>query len=433
MNQFFTLYKYELMKILKRRTVKLSMAVLLFLVVYMGIGEALSNAYSITVGDQTINMNGFEMIAKDKESALRLTGVRIDEATLKEVEDAYGKAHIISYEESIDADKMSLTKDISASAVMIGEFEEKSPEEQEAQQKKKELYANIYHYIYQALGSYDAVNYFYMDEAFFYQSWHNRMLERWMEQNVTQEEITYLTQREETIEKPFVYGYSAGWDNILREILSLNVMLVLCVGICLSNAFSEEHLRKTDQLILCSKLGKKTLYFAKMAAGATFGFVSSLLMLSAAALSNLCVYGAEGFDVAVQIYLPECARNLTMGQAVMILSAVYMAAAVFLSIVTLFLSEALKNSVAVMGLMTGCMILTNLVNIPYRFRVFSQLYGLIPTVLLRVWQLWDDRLVRIFGVWLNNFQIAPVLYLIVSILLLFLGGRIYRNYQVSGR
>lgn len=405
MNQFFTLYKYELMKILKRKTVKISMAVLLFLVVYMGIGEALNNAYSITVGDQTINMNGFEMIAKNKESALRLTGVRIDEATLKEVEDAYGKAF----------------------------EEEKTPKEQEAWQKKKELYANIYHYIYQALGSYDAVNYYYMDEEFFYQSWHNRMLERWMEQNVTQEEITYLTQREETIEKPFVYGYSEGWDNILREILSLNVMLVLCVGICLSNAFSEEHVRKTDQLILCSKLGKKMLYFAKMAAGVTFGFVSGLLMLSAAVLSNLCIYGAEGFDVAAQIYLPECVRNLTMGQAVMLLGAVYMAAAVFLSIVTLFLSEALQNSVAVVGLMSGFTILTNLVNIPYRFRMFSQIYGLLPTVLLRVWQLWDDRLVRVFGIWLNNFQVAPVLYLAVSILLLFLGGRIYRNYQVSGR
>lgn len=405
MNQFFTLYKYELVKIIKRKTVKISMAILLFLAVYMGIGEALSNAYSITVGDQTINMNGFEMIAKNKESALRLTGVRIDEATLKEIEDAYGKAF----------------------------EEEKTPKEQEAWQKKKELYVNIYHYIYQALGSYDAVNYYYMDEAFFYQSWHNRMLERWMEQNVTQEEITYLTQREETIEKPFVYGYSAGWDNILREILSLNVMLVLCVGICLSNAFSEEHVRKTDQLILCSKLGKKMLYFAKMAAGVTFGFLSGLLMLSAAVLSNLCIYGAEGFDVAVQIYLPECARNLTMGQAVMLLGAVYMVAAVFLSIVTLFLSEALQNSVAVVGLMSGFMILTNLVNIPYRFRMFSQIYGLLPTVLLRVWQLWDDRLVRVFGIWLNNFQIAPVLYLAVSILLLFLGGRIYRNYQVSGR
>lgn len=405
MNQFFTLYKYELMKIINRKTVKISMAILLFLAVYMGIGEALNNAYSITVGDQTINMNGFEMIAKNKESALRLTGVRIDEATLKEVEDAYGKAF----------------------------EEEKTPKEQETQQKKRELYANIYHYIYQALGSYDAVNYYYMDEEFFYQSWHNRMLERWMEQNVTQEEITYLTQREETIEKPFVYGYSEGWDNILREILSLNVMLVLCVGICLSNAFSEEHVRKTDQLILCSKLGKKMLYFAKMTAGVTFGFVSGLLMLSAAVLSNLCIYGAEGFDVAAQIYLPECARNLTMGQAVMLLGAVYMAAAVFLSIVTLFLSEALQNSVAVVGLMSGFMILTNLVNIPYRFRMFSQIYGLLPTVLLRVWQLWDDRLVKVFGIYLNNFQIAPVLYLAVSILLLFLGGRIYRNYQVSGR
>lgn len=194
-----------------------------------------------------------------------------------------------------------------------------------------------------------------------------------------------------------------------------------------------EAIHTINEEILCSRYGKKTLFFSKIAAGVTFGAGSSVILCSLAILSTLCVYGAEGFGVAVQVYMPICSRNLTMGQAVLLMSAVYIAAGIFCSIVVMFLSEAMKNSVAVMGLMTGGMIITMLGDIPYRFRVISQMYGLLPTVLLRGWQLWDDRLVSVFGFRFTNFQIAPVIYMAIGAALIFRGKRIYENYQVSGR
>ena len=161
--------------------------------------------------------------------------------------------------------------------------------------------------------------------------------------------------------------------------------------------------------------------------------VSDVVLILAASITTLCVYGMEGYDRAVQIYLPMCSWNLTIGQAALLMGLVCVIASIFYSIIAMFLSEAIKNGVAVMGIMTGSLIFTMLVEVPYRYRVLSQIYGLLPTVLTRVWQLWDDRLVKVGSVYLTNFQIAPIIYIVLGGLLIVWGNRIYKNYQVSGR
>lgn len=99
----------------------------------------------------------------------------------------------------------------------------------------------------------------------------------------------------------------------------------------------------------------------------------------------------------------------------------------------MILSEILKNSVAVMAIPVGIMILTMMIDIPYQFRIASQIYDLLPTNLLTVWELWDDRLVSVFGKYLTNFQIAPILYSIIIIVLFFVGKRVYLKHQIGAR
>ena len=99
----------------------------------------------------------------------------------------------------------------------------------------------------------------------------------------------------------------------------------------------------------------------------------------------------------------------------------------------MFLSELLKNSVVVMAIPVGIMILTMMIDIPYHYIIFSQIYDLLPTNLLMVWELWDDRLVPLFGGYLTNFQIAPIIYFVIAILLFIAGKRIYQKYQIGAR
>lgn len=91
-------------------------------------------------------------------------------------------------------------------------------------------------------------------------------------------EKDYWREKEQAIGKPFVYGYAKGWYKVPEEFLTLNFKLVLAVAICLSAVFSEEHVRRTDQLSLCSKNGRNALLVAKISAGVTFGMISAVLM-----------------------------------------------------------------------------------------------------------------------------------------------------------
>lgn len=426
MNNFVTLYSYELKKICKRKIVWITMGMLMALAVFMGVGELFStytsSTYTTDSKQDSVVKSGYEFLMENKANAEALNGQRIDDAMLEEVKDAYQRMYTTEHES--EDGRM-------AWANVTGTFVDEDIESMEECARKREQYEVIYRYVVNVTGDYNAIH--TINEEGLYQGRLEKIQSIWAELKLTEKEKAYWLEQENVIDKPFVYGYAGGWNRILETFLSLTFMLVLAIAICLSNVFSDEHLRKTDQLILCSRYGKKTLFFSKMTAGVTFGVGSAVILLFLTVISNLCVYGAEGAKVAVQVYLPACSWNVTMGKAVFIVSVVYMAASVFCSVIAMFLSEAMKNSVAVMGVMTGSLIFTMLVTLPYRFRVISQLYELLPSVLLNVWHMWDDRLVNIFGEHFTNFQIAPILYMAVSIVLIFWGNRIYRKYQVSGR
>lgn len=408
MDNFVSLYFYELMKICKRKIVWTTMSILIFIAVFMGVGDALTRSYTSTVGDESIAVNGLEHLAYEKENAISLNGQKIDDTMLEEVKAAYARIHgtEAAGEDLGQADRNKLEKD-------------------------REKYRRIFRFISDVTGNYEAIR--SISEEILYQERFDMLQRNWEEQKLSEKEKAYWLEKENEIDRPFVFGYAGGWEMILEEFMSLNFLLVLAITICLSNVFSEEHSRKTDQLILCSRYGRKLLYFSKVAAGVTFGTGCAAVLLLAAVISAACVLGLEGFEVAVQIYLPDCSWNMTMGQAALVMAAVYMAAGVVCSITAMFLSEITRNGIAVMGIMTGSMFFTMLVSIPYRFRVLSQIYELLPTVILRVWQLWDDRLVSIFGLEFTNFQIAPLLYLIISLWLIIWGKDRYKNYQVTGR
>ncbi len=86
-----------------------------------------------------------------------------------------------------------------------------------------------------------------------------------------------------------------------------------------------------------------------------------------------------------------------------------------------------------MAIPVGIMVLTMMVDVPYQFRLASQIYDLLPTNLLTKWELWDDRLIAICGRYFANYQVAPVVYLVVALLLIAIGKVIYQRHQVQAR
>ena len=175
------------------------------------------------------------------------------------------------------------------------------------------------------------------------------------------------------------------------------------------------------------------MYLAKILAGITFGAVVSLLFWGITAIFSVLAYGADGFGAALQLAFPFSTWNITVGESVLVLLLVLLVISVLYSVAIMVLSEILKNSVAVMALPVGIMILTIMIDIPYQFRIASQIYDLLPTNLLFTSELWDDRLFPLFGNYLINYQIAPVIYLLVTVVLFFVGKKVYLKYQIGAR
>lgn len=422
MSNFKDMYVFELRKIFKRKIVWITLAIMLVISCYMGMGQALATyTYTDAGSGKKVEGSGYEVIQRNKANALTIQGKLIDDALLDEVRESYRGVY---YEGDGSINGIEV---VTVSAEIEGE----SVAEAEVRRMEQERLKSIYEYVCRITGDYNAIH--DITAADLYKERMDYVQEKTKWQMLTEGEVQYWEVQEDCISKPFVYGYADGWDLIIEEIYSLNVLLLLIIAICLSTVFAEEHVRKTDQLILCSKYGKKTLYMAKVLAGVTFGLSCAVAMLVASIVPTLLIYGSEGFDVVLQIYAPMASWNITMGQAVLLMVVIYLVVAVFYSIFTMFLSEALGNSVAVMGIMFGGMIFT-LVYAPYtNCRAFNQIYELLPTLIFGMWKFGELQLIKICGVYLKNLQIAPILYMMCSLFMFFGGKRIYKNYQVSGR
>ena len=235
------------------------------------------------------------------------------------------------------------------------------------------------------------------------------------DQMLTEKERQYWSEKDSKIETPFTYEYGDGWSNLWEYAYTINYMLLLMITISLSNVFSMEHFGKTDAIILCSQYGKKQLYLAKILAGITFGAVTAIILFGVSPVSSIAIYGADGFHTALQIAFPMSSWTMSIGGAVLVLLFILILVSVLYSIVIMFLSEALKqrgghsNSV-------GIMILTMLVDIPYQFRLVSQIYDLLPANLLTAWEYGMTGWSPVFRKYRNFFQIAPIIYCVTAAL-----------------
>lgn len=385
MNWLGRLYFYEIKKIMCRKMVWIVGIIMVLLCVFVSVSDLISTSY----GEGN---NGYERMEIIKPYARSLSGRSIDDALLQEMQDSYK-------EEMTD-----------------GRVRE---------------YLPIYLFVQDITGNDDLSQKLDADELYLERQ--KSIAQNRADQMLTEKEIEFWKEKELQIEIPITYEYTDGWSNLWVYVSTINFMLLLMLAICLSNVFSMEHSRKTDAIILCSQYGRKQLYIAKILAGITFGLVASIVLFGTTAISSLAVYGTDGFNASLQSAFPMSSWTISIGESVLILFFTLLMVSVLNSIVIMFLSELLKNSVVVMAIPVGIMILTMMIDIPYHYIIFSQIYDLLPTNLLMVWELWDDRLVPLFGGYLTNFQIAPIIYFVIAILLFIAGKRIYQKYQIGAR
>lgn len=413
MKQMGTLYLYELKKIVNRKMVWIVGCIMAVLCVFLSFANLISTSY---YGNTEVS--GYEGMKQNREYARNLSGRALDDTLLSEMQDSYREEQ---RKESTDEGM------VSGNQISV---DSGGSQEEDTDAGIRE-YAPVYFYVQEITE--DSGFTLETDMDSLYAKRESSISQNRADQMITDKELAYLSGRDAEIEIPFSYEYTEGWTNLWEYAYTINYMVLLMLSICLSGVFSVEYLRKTDAVILCSRYGKRQLYLAKMLAGVTFGILTALVLFGAAVTSNLCVYGPDGFGAALQLAFPLSSWKISVGESIFLLLFLLIIISVLYSVGILFLSEVMKNSIAVMAVPVGVMIITMMLDVPYQFRIPSQIYDLLPTNLLVKWGLWDDRLVPVFGKYLRNFQIAPVIYLFAALMLFLIGKRIYQRYQVSAR
>ena len=255
------------------------------------------------------------------------------------------------------------------------------------------------------------------------------------DQYLTEEEKDYWREvlaEEDSV--PWNYEYYVGPYSAWTLAYTVIVLVAVMLAVCLANLFADEHQKKTDQLVLCSRNGRKLLYLAKLTAGMVFTAVSAGLIILVSAIPQLMIFGAEGLFAPIQLTVPTSMVQMTFGEAMLYSYVLTILAALLYSSIILCCSELFRNStVAVVAVIGALVLLPMLVMVPYEFRILGQIFDLNPINMVAIWGALDYRLVPFFGGFLTMQQVAPIVYVLLSGVFVFIGRRAYLKYQVRGR
>lgn len=397
MRQFRTLFYYEIKKITQRKNTWITFAALLVLFLGLFAGRQLTSTYI----DGEFLETKKEGFAIDRENGLKLSGRNLDDTLFTEVKNAYALA--------ADKDiKYFLTDEYQGSV---------------------RPYKGIYDIIRftSELSAVTGENFYAAREA--------ALKESQDDYKLSEAEKEYWQEKEEKITKPFTYQYSDAYSYLdsMNGIYMILLMVSFMLAICMSNVFTEEHGRKTDQLILCSRLGRKETYFAKILAGSVFSFAAGLLFLIIVTVGAFISFGSEGFSAVLQLTAPNYSYPLTMGSVFLVMAGILLLACILTGIFAMVFSEITKSSIGTMATVIAILFLARLVPVPPDWRIL-QIVNFFPINMLKMDAGFTDmRLVSIFGLKFTSWQFAPVLYIFLIVLLFFTGKKVYCRFQVQGR
>lgn len=402
MSSLWTIYKYELKKLTHRKLFRITAFLCVISIVITSFAGLMGNYY---VDGEPIESN-YEAFRKDQGYQKELSGRCIDQALLRETVDGYSHVptNVLRY---------SLTEEY-------------------------ESFARPYSDIFKLIRSWtgmelSSIQQWEADETALYEARTQHLETNWQSIPLTETEKEFWRNKESHIDTPLTYYYHEGYENILVGFLTIGVLMLLFVAICLSNFFADEHIRRTDQLILSSIAGKGSAYWAKILAGVTVSVIAASMMTLLIMGLNLGYYGAEGFGMQFQSCFSTYSYPITIGQACLIAYGVLIVASILAAAFVMLISELFRSGIVALAISAGLIILGNVITIPTQYRVIAQIWDWSPMAYLSAWNVFDPRTLTLFGQCFTSWQIVPVIYILISVVLAVVGKYIYRSYQVSGR
>jgi len=411
MSIWFTLYRCELKKIFLKRFVVVSLAAIYGFIAF---GLSMPN-FGDAYLDGIPYQSNAELVKLDIENARALSGHPIDNALLSETMSVYRKYHDLKT--GLGVFPSAEQKQIFVSFYLYD----------------CRPYKAIFDYCKKALNLWEtALLSWEANENRFYADIQSQLRDKFSLCLLSDEEIKYWEQAQEKLEKPITFRYCGGYTNLLSIIYISTSLLILLAGLALSGVFSDEHATRCDQLILSCKNGRGMLYFAKLLAGFSFAALSVMGLILIALLVVFQMYDADGFDAPLQLFRPLYPYPISIGKFTILSFALLLLVILSMSLTVMLLSLCFRRGMVPMAVTMTLVMMGMFVNVPENHRLMSKIWDWLPSNYLFASNLFDLRLVSLFGKQFVSWQVLPVIYIALDVGLAFLGKAVYNCSQAGG-
>lgn len=252
----------------------------------------------------------------------------------------------------------------------------------------------------------------------------------WAAQSLTEQEIAYWAAQERQVQQSFTFRNTRdGLNDCLTVIYGISTILPVAIAVCLCGVFSQERQTQTDQMIFSSRHGRGTICIAKLLAGITAALSAALLIMGVVCAVYAALNGWSSADAAIQLKYLDCSLPITFGQALLTMCGLLLLYGLLSGGVTMLVSVLTGNTIAALAAPIMLMIAQSwikLPGLPAADYLPNQLFN-------NGYAFCNVRLVRLFGVFLNNISFAFLLYGCLTALLIALCGLCWRQWAVSGR
>ena len=251
-------------------------------------------------------------------------------------------------------------------------------------------------------------------------------------EKLTEDETAYWNARRASLTIPPRYGREGGWGNSLINLYMENLLMLITIGTTLSGVFAGEYTLRTDALVFSSRGGKRRLAIVKLLAGITVGFAEAMFLIAEGTFIQFLIYGSVDADTSVQFYFGPTLMDMSAKRALLLCIALMLLFSIFYSALVMCVSQLFHSTTVPMAVM-ALVLLLSMFTPPDRFRILAQLADYMPAAFPGEWTFTAYRLMTLFGHSFSVLEVLPVLYALLIVLLALLLYRSYCRTQIGGR
>lgn len=246
---------------------------------------------------------------------------------------------------------------------------------------------------------------------------------------LSDEQKEYWSSMASKVDTPLQYGYYEGWEIIMSS-FELLMFAILAICIVIAPVFSGEYQAGTDAVILSGKYGKTKLITAKIVSSLLFAILAFTLHVVVACGLPLAAFGANGWNLPVQIANTTIPYPFTFLQATLLsIGIIYLILLAMIGL-TLLLSSKMKTPYLVLIVLVPILFIPMFLTPNGTTGAYNLTLFLLP-YRATMPEIGKYISYQFGGLVLDAFSVRAILYAILTVIMLPLARLGFKKHQVA--